>query len=93
MLTSIVKATRRHYAALQHRPAPDRIGIYCTVGERPTYVLWVRAPTESQRRAALTRTLNLLRAMWPEVQEIEVRLRRYGEDPGQALSAHSEPRA
>jgi hypothetical protein len=72
---SIVKATRTHYAMLQHKQSPDRIPLDYTVGASNGDViqalrLWVKASTNGQRKAALTRVQNVLQAMWPEAKHI-----------------------
>ena len=69
---NVIQATRRHYAWLQHKPAPDRIPLELTVGTNPSYRIWVKAATNSQRKAWLTKATNLLRAMYPEVSRIAV---------------------
>ena len=68
MLTGIVKATRAHYAALQHRPAPDRTPLYYAVddGKAANGVIQVKAPTEARRKAEMTKLINRLQAMYPE---------------------------
>ena len=88
MLTSIVKATRAHYAALQHRAAPDRVPLH--------YTVWAKASTcasvltsgtiqvkmsfrpgsrlaNGRRKAEMTKLANRLRTMFPESTEISVR--------------------
>ena len=56
MLTGIIKATRAHYAALQHKPAPDRVAIdyYEVTGvdnsdTRIAGTVWVKVDVYSQR--------------------------------------------
>jgi len=66
-MSSIVKATRAHYSALQHRQSPDRFMVTYSVqaanGETLTAGrLWCRGNV----RGALTRTVNRLQAMYPE---------------------------
>jgi len=86
---SILKATRRHYAALQHRPGSGRIAIdYEVTGQaamtktqqttRDTSIvgtIWVRAATNAQRKGELTRLLNRLRAMYPCAQKYSAEFR------------------
>jgi hypothetical protein len=68
MLTNIVKATRAHYAALQHKPAADRAALVCTVEAADGTVLHrCTLHVKGNRRAALTRALNLHRDMFPEM--------------------------
>jgi hypothetical protein len=67
MLTSIIKATRAHYAALQHKPSPDRVALGYEVTGHTAGTVWVKAPTKPLQRAAVTRLLHRLRSMYPEV--------------------------
>jgi hypothetical protein len=89
MLTGIVKATRAHYAALQHRLAPDRIAIdyeVSGVNESGWKValscgtIWVRAWNNvyhpGRRQAEMTKLVNRLRAMYPEAREIRAAYRK-----------------
>jgi hypothetical protein len=66
---SIIKATRAHYAALQHRPSADRVPLYFSVQgyDHKTLVagsVWVKAPTEGRRKAEMTKLQNRLAAMY-----------------------------
>lgn len=87
MLTHIVKATRAHYAALQHRAAPDRVpldyvvldpaGRVLTSGRvqvkaRPPKASNLSAVMHGRRRAEMTRLTNRLLAMYPEAKRVEV---------------------
>ena len=84
MLTSIIKATRAHYAALQHRPSPDRARLmYQVTGYRLSDVLtsgsvWVKVRNKAgyistgMRKREITRLLNRLQSMYPEAYEIGV---------------------
>ncbi len=75
MLTSIIKATRAHYAALQHRPSPDRVALDYEVPGHTAGTVWVKAPTQALRRANLTRLLKRLHAMYPEYRNISAGFR------------------
>ena len=87
MLTSIVKATRAHYAALQHRPGPDRVPLDYSVIQRDrvgsvleltrgTIRVKVDGPRYmARRRAERTKLQNRLRTMFPEATTIEVSYR------------------
>jgi hypothetical protein len=81
MLTGIIKATRAHYAALQHKPSPDRVAIDYTVahpinGNIVCGTVWVIARTNAQRSANLTRLTNRLFAMYPEALCVNCEYRR-----------------
>lgn len=72
---NVIQATRRHYAMLQHKKAPDRIALdyEVTAGDGSLIQgarLWVKASTEAQRKATLTRTVNVLLAMFPEARSV-----------------------
>ena len=86
---SIIKATRAHYAALQHKPGPDRIAIdyEVTIGgnvlpgcnsasEDCCGTVWVKASTNALRAANLTRLNNRLRDMYPEAKMIHCKYRQ-----------------
>lgn len=66
MLTSIVKATRAHFAALQHKAAPDRVALEYLVGDHAGRI-WVKAATPARKRMEVTKLANRLHAMYPEV--------------------------
>ena len=56
MLTGIIKATRAHYAALQHRPGDGRVGLNYNVetrdGEQLTAgTVWVKVGRAGHRRS------------------------------------------
>jgi len=82
MLTGIIKATRAHYAALQHRPSADRVPLdYSVTAHASTCdsvmtagTIWVKANAGSfnsnRRQAELTKLTNRLRAMYPEAHRI-----------------------
>jgi hypothetical protein len=73
MLTSIVKATRAHYAALQHRPSHDRVRLNYRVTSMAGVVtgsIHVKASTRGRRRGEITRLMNRLHAMYPEARSI-----------------------
>jgi hypothetical protein len=72
---SILKATRRHYAALQHRPGSGRIAIDYEVTGQTAGTIWVKAATNAQRKGELTRLLNRLRAMYPCAQKYSAEFR------------------
>jgi hypothetical protein len=79
MLTSIVKATRAHYAALQHKPGPDRVALDYEVTGHPAGTIWVIAKTNAQRSANLTKLFNRLQVMFPEARNVECSYRRMPE--------------
>lgn len=77
MLTSIVRATKTHYAALQHRPSPDRVPLYYTVfGTREIILtngdIQVKADTNGKRKREITKLYNRLKCMYPEANYIDV---------------------
>lgn len=80
MYTSILKATRAHYAALKHRASPDRIPLHYTVEtESETGIsiltrgtIYVKGDTKSKRKRELTKLLNRLQNLSPEASHIEV---------------------
>src|SRR5271166_6819861 len=80
MLTSIVKATRAHYAALQHRNTPSdaRVALDYEVPGFTAGTVWVVARTKAQWKANCTRLINRLSAMYPEAQSMSVRYRQTG---------------
>jgi hypothetical protein len=79
MLTNIIKATRTHYAALQHRSSPDRLPLHYTVeGQAETCIsvitrgtIQVKADTNAKRSRELTKLTNRLQTMYPEASHIE----------------------
>jgi len=84
MLTGIIKATRAHYAALQHKPAADRVAIDYSVGHPINGnivcgTIWVRAWNNvyhpGKRQAELTKLINRLSAMYPEARETRAQYR------------------
>lgn len=86
MLTGIVKATRAHYAALQHRPSADRVPLDYVVYARAetciaavtrgtVHVRALYAGPNSARKREMTRLINRLRAMYPEATEISAEYR------------------
>jgi hypothetical protein len=79
MLTSIVKATRAHYAALQHQPAADRTPLHYAVYSKAAIgalltsgTVHVKVETSGRRRMEMTKLQNRLSDMFPEANEIEV---------------------
>lgn len=70
MLTNVVKATRARYAALQHKPGPDRVAIDYEVSGHTAGTVWVKAATEPRRKSELTKLNNRLRSMFPEAAMI-----------------------
>ena len=76
MLTSIVKATREHYAALQHRPGNGHVKVIYQVACNMTTLnhgtLWVTGASRTATRAAITRAESRLRAMYPEATSVEI---------------------
>lgn len=79
MLTTVVKATRAHNAALKHRQGPGRTRLKYTVTDGSAVItsgcVWVRvgecgtytqAYKNGRRRAEITRLMNRLRSMYPE---------------------------
>lgn len=69
-MSVIIKATRAHYAALQHRKEPDRIGLDYEVIDKNGHTLnsgtvWVKCRNDSARRAEVTRLTNRLQRMYP----------------------------
>lgn len=74
MLTGIVKATRAHYAALQHRPSPDRIPLDYEVVGHTRGTVQVKAPNSARRRMEVTKLINRLRSMYPEAHIESVRV-------------------
>lgn len=76
MLTSIIKATRAHYAALQHKPSADRVALDYEVTGHTAGTIWVIARTNAQRSANLTKLSNRLQAMYPEAKHVECSYRR-----------------
>lgn len=87
-MSSIIKATLAHYAALQHKPAPDRVAIdyEVTIGGRIlpgcnsasddcSGTVWVKVSNNAMRAANLTRLNNRLRAMYPEALVIHCKYR------------------
>jgi hypothetical protein len=75
MLTSIIEATRAHYAALQHKPSPDRVALDYEVPGHTAGTIWVKAPTHTLRQSNLTRLRVRLTAMFPEAHTISVGFR------------------
>jgi hypothetical protein len=90
MLTGIVKATRTHYAALQHKPSPDRVALDYDVGGILCGTIWVKvdvysarhplssnlgSATNGRRKAEITKLVNRLRAMYPEATQITAEYR------------------
>jgi hypothetical protein len=86
---NIIQATRAHYAALQHRPGPDRVAIdyEVTIGSNVlpgcnsasddcSGTVWVRASSNAMRAANLTRLSNRLGAMYPEAKMIHCTYRQ-----------------
>jgi hypothetical protein len=78
MLTSIVKATRAHYAALQHRASSDRTPLYFyAVNENAAWrlltagTLHVKIGRKGAGKRELTKLINRLQMMYPEATEIE----------------------
>jgi hypothetical protein len=74
-MSAVVRATRTHYAMLQHRQSPDRVPLaYEVLGVGGHHIqsacLWVKAGTEGRRKAALTRVTNVLLAMFPEARTV-----------------------
>jgi len=71
-MQSVIKATRANYAALKHRPGPDRyrMDAYLRLasGERLDWTFWVKLPENRDRwrAAAMTRAMNRLFAMYPD---------------------------
>ena len=93
MLTGIVKATRAHYAALQHKPSADRIPLdYCVSSQDGQHIytrgtVHVKACGPNHRREReSTRLLKRLAAMYPEAAEIECSYRRTSEIDGQRFT-------
>lgn len=78
---SILKATRRHYAALQHRPGEGRVGlryhVYGATGLHQQILnygtVWVKAANLARQKAEITKLMNRLRAMYPwEAKAIDI---------------------
>jgi hypothetical protein len=86
MYTDIVKATRTHYAALQHRPSGEREALHYTVKGSalpdPNYpihgTIWVKTKSvmgsinTGKRKREMTKLNNRLSVMYPEAYRIEV---------------------
>lgn len=77
MLTNIIKATRRHYAALQHRPAADRVAIDYEVTGHTAGTVWVKIDPNNngQRKREMTRLSNRLQSMFPEARNFSTEYR------------------
>lgn len=75
---NIVQATKKQYAALQHRASPDRTPLHFNVVGLTGKILTsgtihVKAPTKARLKAEITKLSNRLSAMYPyEYREIEV---------------------
>lgn len=95
--SNVVNATRANYAALQHRPGPDRYRLDARMalasGERLNWVFWIKLPDNGERwrKAATTRARNRLLAMFPAWLdgkcECEVRLAKTAGREGGPLVA------
>lgn len=86
MLTSIVRATKTHYAALQHRASPDREKLSYTVTIRSSFAptryeggsIMVKTKNPSglinngKRKREITKLYNRLKCMYPEANYIDV---------------------
>jgi hypothetical protein len=80
-MKSIVQATRAHYAALQHRPSPERVALdYEVIGHDGRTLnagtVWVKAKNNAQRKANMTKLKNQMRDMYPfEIETFECKFR------------------
>lgn len=80
---TIVQATRRMYAALQHRPSAEREPLYLACEDlsgRSIYRATVHVATVRglhRRRAEITRFINLLTALYPEAHSVSATFDRY----------------
>jgi hypothetical protein len=77
---SIVKAVRRHYAMLQHRPSQDRVAVDTVVRDKAGNELHrctchVKETTRGMRSANHTRAINLHWSMYPEAHTVSVATR------------------
>ena len=75
MYRSIVHATRAHYAALQHKPSPDRERLNYSVRNADGAALTqgcvhVKTAGIGRRRAEVTKLTNRLHSMYPEAHTI-----------------------
>lgn len=75
MSATIIKATRAHYAALQHKPSADRVALDYEVSGHTAGTIWVKAPTNALRKANLTKLRVRLTAMFPEAHTLSVGFR------------------
>jgi len=70
MLTSIIKATRAHYAALQHKPSPDRVALDYEVPGHTAGTIWVKVNRKGGVQAERTKLLRRLADMFPESRNL-----------------------
>jgi hypothetical protein len=79
MLTGIIRATRRHYAALQHKPSADRVALDYEVTGHTAGTIWIinyaKTAQPWKRKAEITILMNRLRAMYPEARSFSVEYR------------------
>jgi hypothetical protein len=79
MLTGIIKATRAHYAALQHKPSADRVALDYEVTGHTAGTVWVKIDPNNngQRKREMTRLSNRLQSMFPEARDVHCAYRTY----------------
>ena len=73
----LITATRAHYAALQHRASKDRIALDFTVNKTWSGTIFVKASTNSRRKAEMTKLLNRLKILYPGVSNFSMEYRSW----------------